>query len=64
LAANFFSTPFVVTVGLYKLTPNYSIDQDSFNNFLNPNEVLPFEHISTLKNVHVIQPGFLSPFNF
>eukprot|EP01080_Neovahlkampfia_damariscottae_P009332 gene9332-1419_t len=58
LAANYFNVPFVVTVGLYKLTPHYSIDQDSLNNFLNPNEVLPFEYSSKLKNVQVIQPEY------
>jgi translation initiation factor eIF-2B subunit beta len=43
LAAKEHSVPFVVCTGLYKLTPAYPVDQDTFNNRFNPNEILSYE---------------------
>lgn len=43
LAAKAHSVPFVVCTGLYKLTPAYPVDQDTFNNRFNPNEILSYE---------------------
>lgn len=43
LAAKEHSVPFVVCTGLYKLTPSYPVDQDTFNNRFNPNEILSYE---------------------
>ena len=41
-AAKHFNVPFVVCTGLYKLSPLYAHDQDSFNELKNPAQVLPF----------------------
>jgi translation initiation factor eIF-2B subunit beta len=41
-AAKHFNVPFVVCTGLYKLSPLYAHDQDSFNELKSPSEVLPF----------------------
>ena len=41
-AARYFNVPFVVCTGLYKLSPLYAHDQDSFNELKAPAEVLPF----------------------
>lgn len=41
-AAKHFNVPFVVCTGLYKLSPLYAHDQDSFNELKNPSQVLPF----------------------
>src|SRR5690606_8312369 len=58
LAARAHSVPFVVVTGLYKLTPLYPVDEDTFNNRNNPAEILPFEFGSNLKNVHVLNPAY------
>lgn len=56
LAAKKHSVPFLVVTGLYKLSPLYPVDQDSFNNMYNPGEVLPFSEIHS-KNIHVQNPA-------
>lgn len=40
MIAKEFSVPFLVVSSLYKLTPKYSFNQQTFNSFLNPNEIL------------------------
>lgn len=42
-AAKYHSVPFVVCTGLYKLSPLYAHDQDTFNELRSPSEILPFE---------------------
>mmetsp|Transcript_8838 Transcript_8838/g.32639 ORF Transcript_8838/g.32639 Transcript_8838/m.32639 type:complete len:383 (-) Transcript_8838:42-1190(-) len=56
LAAKKHSVPFVVVTGLYKLSPLYPVDQNSFNNMYNPGDVLPFSEIHS-KNIHVYNPA-------
>jgi len=58
LAANYFSIPVIVVNGLFKLTPLYPIDHDTFNNLINPKHILPFEQASLLKNVNAMEPEF------
>lgn len=41
-AAKHFNVPFVVCTGLYKLSPLYAHDQDSFNELKSPAQVLPY----------------------
>jgi len=43
-AAKHFNVPFVVCTGLYKLSPLYAHDQDSFNELKAPSEVLSCEN--------------------
>ncbi|KAL0485427.1 translation initiation factor eIF-2B subunit bet [Acrasis kona] len=57
LAAKKKSVPFVVCCGLYKLTPMYPLDQDSFNDLCNPSEVIPPE-LYNLKDAHVLNPCY------
>lgn len=57
LAAKYFSVPVVVISGLYKMTPLFPVDQDSFNNIGNPEEILPFQQGSNL-DVQTINPEY------
>lgn len=41
-AAKHFNVPFVVCTGLYKLSPLYAHDQDSFNELKSPAQILPY----------------------
>jgi translation initiation factor eIF-2B subunit beta len=64
LAAKHYSTPVVVCTGLFKLSPLFPHDQDSFNSFVSPNAALSFKHGKNLKDsIDVIQPyfDFVSP---
>lgn len=54
-AASYYSTPVAVISGLYKLSPNYPIDQDSFNLFISPENVSPFKEGL---DAHIINPYF------
>ena len=47
-AAKHFNVPFVVCTGLYKLSPLYAHDQDSFNELKSPSEVLHFSEAQRL----------------
>lgn len=47
-AAKYHSVPFVVCTGLYKLSPLYAHDQDTFNELRSPSEILPFEETKGL----------------
>lgn len=40
MIAKEFSVPFLVVSSLYKLTPKYSFNQQTFNSFLNPNQII------------------------
>lgn len=57
LAAKKKSVPFVVCNGLYKLTPMYPLDQDSFNDLCSPAEIISSEK-GSLKSIHVLNPAF------
>ena len=43
LAAKYFKVPVVVCCGLYKLTPHYPVDPESFNSNHEPSQVIKFE---------------------
>ncbi|EFC40843.1 predicted protein [Naegleria gruberi] len=58
LAAKEKSIPVVVCNGLYKLTPLYPLDQDSFNDRHSPLEIIKLEDGTLLRNVHVVNPAF------
>jgi translation initiation factor eIF-2B subunit beta len=58
LAAKYFSVPVVVICGLYKMTPVFPVDQDSFNNLGNPKDVLKFEVGSNMKEVSFVNPEY------
>lgn len=58
LAAKKHGVPVVVCTFLYKLSPHYSLDQDSFNDLYNPSEVIPYEEGDFLKEVQVQNPAF------
>jgi translation initiation factor 2B subunit (eIF-2B alpha/beta/delta family) len=42
-AARYYSVPVVVCAGLYKLSPIYPQDQESFNDLTSPGDILQFE---------------------
>lgn len=57
-SARYHSVPFVVLTGLYKLSPLYAHDQDTFNLLRPPSELLKFEEADKYKHVHVVNPAF------
>ncbi len=57
LAAREKSVPVVVCSGLYKLTPLYPLDQDSFNDRLAPSDILGYDG-ALMKSVHVYNPAY------
>ena len=60
LAAKQHSVPLVCVTGLYKLTPLYAHDQETFNELLSPGTVLNFRDLSAtfLENVQVLRPAY------
>jgi translation initiation factor 2B subunit (eIF-2B alpha/beta/delta family) len=58
LAAKFYSVPFIVCTGLYKLCPLFAFDQETFNDLKSPSAVLPFEDAETLESVQVVNPAY------
>lgn len=54
LAAKTHSVPFVAITGLYKLTPTFERTQVPL---ASPADVLPFEEVDELENVHVDNPA-------
>lgn len=57
-AAKHHSTPVCVVTGLYKLTPIYPENHDSYNVLGNPDAVLPFSQGDLIDQVNVINPHF------
>jgi len=57
-AANVHSVPVLVCSALYKLSPLFPHDQDTFNDLLSPNEVLEFEEAGEVQNARVLNPRF------
>lgn len=57
-AAKHHSTPVCVVTGLYKLTPIYPENHDSYNVLGNPDAVLPFSQGDLMDQVKVINPHF------
>ncbi|KAG0258566.1 GCD complex subunit gcd7 [Actinomortierella ambigua] len=62
-AAKHHSTPVVVCTGLYKLSPLYPYDDDSFTVNINPDAVLGFEEGDLIEKVTVANPyyDYVSP---
>ncbi|KAF9586239.1 GCD complex subunit gcd7 [Lunasporangiospora selenospora] len=62
-AAKHHSIPVVVCTGLYKLSPLYPYDEDSFNVIFNPDSVLGFEEGDLVEKVTVTNPyyDYVSP---
>lgn len=58
LAAKEHKVPVVCVNGLYKLTPLFPLDQDSFNVRNNPSEIIPYEDGAYLKDILVVNPAF------
>ena len=58
MAAKKHNVPVVVCCGIYKLTPQYPLDQFSFNERLNPSQIIPYEDGDYLDNVLVVNPAF------
>jgi len=62
-AAKHHSIPVVVCTGLYKLSPLYPYDEDSFNVSMNPDSILGFEEGDLIEKVTVTNPyyDYVSP---
>ena len=62
-AAKHHSIPVVVCTGLYKLSPLYPYDEDSFNVSMNPDSILGFEEGDLIEKVDVTNPyyDYVSP---
>lgn len=58
IAAKLHEVPVVCVTGLYKLSPLYPYDQDTFNVQLSPSGILPFEDADTADKVNVANPRF------
>lgn len=57
-AARHYSIPVCVVTGMYKLSPVYPENHDSFNLFGPPDVVLPFDQSNLIDKVNVINPCF------
>lgn len=58
MAAKHHSTPVCVVTGLYKLTPIYPENHDSYNILGNPEAVVPFSEGDLMEKVNVVNPHF------
>ncbi|XP_064617122.1 translation initiation factor eIF2B subunit beta-like isoform X3 [Liolophura sinensis] len=60
LAAKHYSVPLTVCAPMFKLSPRYlcSYDQDAFNKFLSPHDVMNFSEGEILSKVHIQNPVF------
>ncbi|XP_041475077.1 translation initiation factor eIF-2B subunit beta-like [Lytechinus variegatus] len=60
LAAKHHSVPLIVCTPMFKLSPEYlcSIDQDAFNKFESPQEILDYSDGELLSKVHIYNPVF------
>jgi len=60
LAAKKYSVPLIVCTAAYKLSPRYlqSIEQDGFNKFVSPHEVVSFTEVAISSESHVYNPVF------
>jgi len=58
VAAKHHSVPLMVCTGLYKLSPLYPYDQDTFNDCISPGSVIRFENADELSDVHIDCPAF------
>uniref|UniRef100_A0A452TRV6 Translation initiation factor eIF2B subunit beta n=3 Tax=Ursus TaxID=9639 RepID=A0A452TRV6_URSMA len=58
LAAKHHSTPLIVCAPMFKLSPQFPNEEDSFHKFVAPEEVLPFTEGDVLEKVSVHCPVF------
>lgn len=58
LAAKHHSTPLIVCAPMFKLSPQFPNEEDSFHKFVAPEEVLPFTEGDILEKVSVHCPVF------
>jgi len=58
VAAKHHSVPLMVCTGLYKLSPLYPNDQDTFNDFISPGSVVRFEDADEINDVHIDCPAY------
>eukprot|EP01116_Phalansterium_solitarium_P023751 TRINITY_DN848_c0_g1_i1.p1 TRINITY_DN848_c0_g1~~TRINITY_DN848_c0_g1_i1.p1 ORF type:complete len:369 (-),score=151.58 TRINITY_DN848_c0_g1_i1:244-1350(-) len=58
LAAKHHAVPFVVCTGMYKLSPLYPYDQDTFNDINSPAEVISYEEADGGKHINVVNPAY------
>lgn len=60
LAAKHYSTPMIVCAAVFKLSPEFlcSYDQDAFNKFVSPEEVMKFSEGEILSKVQIHNPVF------
>lgn len=58
LAAKHHSTPLIVCAPMFKLSPQFPNEEDSFHKFVSPQEVLPFSEGEILSKISVQCPVF------
>ncbi|XP_029640043.1 translation initiation factor eIF-2B subunit beta isoform X1 [Octopus sinensis] len=60
LAAKYHSVPLIVVAAMFKLSPQYlcSYDQDAFNRFVSPNDVVKFSESAIVSKVQICNPVF------
>lgn len=60
LAAKHYSVPLIVCAAMFKLSPQYlcSYDQDAFNKFVSPHDVMNFSEGEILSKVQIANPVF------
>ncbi|KAM8832348.1 translation initiation factor eIF2B subunit beta isoform 1-T1 [Spinachia spinachia] len=58
LAAKHHSTPLIVCAPMFKLSPQFPNEEDTFHKFVSPHEVLPFTEGEILSKVNVHCPVF------
>ncbi|XP_028678046.1 translation initiation factor eIF-2B subunit beta [Erpetoichthys calabaricus] len=58
LAAKHHSTPLIVCAPMFKLSPQFPNEEDTFHKFVSPQEVLPFTEGEILSKVNVHSPVF------
>ncbi|XP_071019676.1 translation initiation factor eIF2B subunit beta isoform X3 [Oncorhynchus clarkii lewisi] len=58
LAARHHSTPLIVCAPMFKLSPQFPNEEDTFHKFVSPHEVLPFTEGEILSKVNVHCPVF------
>ncbi|KAL4613165.1 translation initiation factor eIF-2B subunit beta [Arapaima gigas] len=58
LAAKHHSTPLIVCAPMFKLSPQFPNEEDTFHKFVSPQEVLPFTEGEILSEVNVHCPVF------
>jgi len=57
-AAKYHSTPVVVCIGLYKLSPQYPFDVEEYNLCVSPDQVYTYDEGDILEKVDIINPYY------